>query len=41
MSRGLVGVEANRPNTFIAFAAKDGSTAADGDASTARSHQRC
>jgi uncharacterized caspase-like protein len=32
ISRGLVGVEANRPNTFIAFAAKEGSTAADGDA---------
>jgi len=31
VSRGLVGVEANRPNTFIAFAAKEGSTAADGD----------
>ena len=30
ISRGLVGVEANRPNTFIAFAAKEGSTAADG-----------
>ncbi|MEH2566595.1 caspase family protein [Bradyrhizobium sp. AZCC 2289] len=31
LGRGLVGVEANRPNTFIAFAAKEGSTAADGD----------
>jgi hypothetical protein len=31
ISLGLVGVEANRPNTFIAFAAKEGSTAADGD----------
>ncbi len=31
VSRGLIGVEANRPNTFIAFAAKEGSTAADGD----------
>jgi uncharacterized caspase-like protein len=31
ISRGLAGVEANRPNTFIAFAAKEGSTAADGD----------
>jgi uncharacterized caspase-like protein len=31
IGRGLVGVEANRPNTFIAFAAKEGSTAADGD----------
>jgi uncharacterized caspase-like protein len=30
VSRGLVGVEAARPNTFIAFAAKEGSTAADG-----------
>jgi uncharacterized caspase-like protein len=30
VSRGLIGVEANRPNTFIAFAAKEGSTAADG-----------
>ena len=29
--RGLIGVEATRPNTFIAFAAKEGSTAADGD----------
>jgi uncharacterized caspase-like protein len=31
LGRGLIGVEANRPNTFIAFAAKEGSTAADGD----------
>ena len=31
IGRGLAGVEANRPNTFIAFAAKEGSTAADGD----------
>jgi hypothetical protein len=31
ISRGLVGVEANHPNTFIAFAAKEGSTASDGD----------
>src|SRR5882757_8276443 len=31
LGRGLVGVEANKPNTFIAFAAKEGSTAADGD----------
>src|SRR5258708_69580 len=31
IGRGLVGVEATRPNTFIAFAAKEGSTAADGD----------
>lgn len=31
VGRGLVGVEANKPNTFIAFAAKEGSTAADGD----------
>jgi uncharacterized caspase-like protein len=31
LGRGLVGVEANRPNTFIAFAAKEGSTASDGD----------
>jgi uncharacterized caspase-like protein len=30
VGRGLVGVEASRPNTFIAFAAKEGSTAADG-----------
>jgi uncharacterized caspase-like protein len=30
VSRGLAGVEANRPNTFIAFAAKEGATAADG-----------
>jgi len=28
--RGLVSVEATRPNTFIAFAAKEGSTAEDG-----------
>jgi len=33
ISRGLVGVEANRPNTFIAFAAKEGATASDGDGS--------
>ena len=31
VSRGLVSVEATRPNTFIAFAAKEGATAADGD----------
>ena len=31
LGRGLVGVEANKPNTFIAFAAKEGSTASDGD----------
>jgi uncharacterized caspase-like protein len=31
IGRGLIGVEANRPNTFIAFAAKEGATAADGD----------
>ena len=31
VSRGLVGVEANQPNTFIAFATNEGSTAADGD----------
>ena len=30
IGRGLVGVEASRPNTFIAFAAREGSTAADG-----------
>jgi uncharacterized caspase-like protein len=30
VTRGLIGVEASRPNTFIAFAAKEGSTAADG-----------
>jgi len=30
VGRGLIGVEASRPNTFIAFAAKEGSTAADG-----------
>src|SRR6266702_4458192 len=30
LGRGLIGVEANKPNTFIAFAAKEGSTAADG-----------
>src|SRR3984957_18796879 len=31
VGRGLLGVEANKPNTFIAFAAKEGSTALDGD----------
>ena len=31
LGRGLVGVEASKPNTFIAFAAKEGSTASDGD----------
>ena len=31
VGRGLVGVEANKPNTFIAFAAKEGSTALDGE----------
>ncbi|MDB5578803.1 MAG: hypothetical protein JWR80_3979 [Bradyrhizobium sp.] len=32
LGRGLAGVEPQRPNTLIAFAAKGGSTAADGDA---------
>jgi hypothetical protein len=31
LGRGLAGVEPTRPNTLIAFAAKGGSTAADGD----------
>jgi uncharacterized caspase-like protein len=31
LGRGLIGVEAKKPNTFIAFAAKEGSTAAEGD----------
>jgi Caspase domain len=31
LGRGLVGVEPNRPNTLIAYAAKEGSTAFDGD----------
>ena len=31
LGRGLVGIEPSRPNTLIAFAAKGGSTAADGD----------
>jgi uncharacterized caspase-like protein len=31
LGRGLAGVEPQRPNTLIAFAAKGGSTAADGD----------
>jgi len=31
LGRGLIGVEANKPNTFIAFAAKEGSIASDGD----------
>src|SRR5260221_2927659 len=31
LGRGLVGVEPARPNTLVAFAAKGGSTAADGD----------
>ncbi len=31
LSRGLAGVEPTRPNTLIAFAAKAGSTASDGD----------
>ena len=31
LGRGLAGVEPNRPNTLIAFAAKGGSTALDGD----------
>ena len=31
LSRGLAGVEPARPNTLIAFAAKGGSTASDGD----------
>lgn len=33
LGRGLAGVEPARPNTLIAFAAKGGSTAADGDSS--------
>jgi uncharacterized caspase-like protein len=32
LGRGLAGVEPARPNTLIAFAAKGGSTASDGDA---------
>jgi uncharacterized caspase-like protein len=40
LSRGLVGVEANKPNTFIAFAAKEGSTAADGDGNNSRFRRR-
>lgn len=31
LGRGLIGVEASKPNTFIAFAAKEGATAMDGD----------
>lgn len=31
LGRGLVGVEPSRPNTLVAFAAKGGSTASDGD----------
>lgn len=31
LGRGLAGVEPNRPNTLVAFAAKGGSTALDGD----------
>jgi uncharacterized caspase-like protein len=31
LGRGLAGVEPSRPNTLIAFAAKGGSTASDGD----------
>jgi uncharacterized caspase-like protein len=31
LGRGLAGVEPSKPNTLIAFAAKGGSTAADGD----------
>lgn len=31
LGRGLIGVEAGKPNTFIAFAAKEGATAMDGD----------
>ena len=31
LGRGLAGVEPDRPNTLIAFAAKGGSTASDGD----------
>src|SRR4029450_3270023 len=31
LGRGLAGVEPSRPNTLIAFAAKGGATAADGD----------
>lgn len=31
LGRGLVGVEPNRPNTLIAYAAKEGATAFDGD----------
>jgi uncharacterized caspase-like protein len=31
ISRGLVGIEPTKPNTLIAFAAKAGSTASDGD----------
>ncbi|HEY1154277.1 MAG TPA: caspase family protein [Pseudolabrys sp.] len=31
LGRGLAGVEPNQPNTLVAFAAKGGSTASDGD----------
>ena len=33
VGRGLIGVEATRPNTFIAYAANQGETASDGDGS--------
>ena len=41
MDRGLVGVEPNGQNTLIAYAAKAGYTAMDGDGRTARSRWRC
>ncbi len=40
VGRGLAKVEPTSPNTMIAFAAKAGSTASDGDPATARSRSR-
>ena len=40
VGRGLAKVEPGSPNTLIAFAAKAGSTASDGDSKTARSPRR-
>ena len=41
IGRGLAKVEVAVSDTMIAFAAKAGSTASDGDAATARSPRRC
>jgi hypothetical protein len=40
VGRGLAKVEPTNPNTLIAFAAKAGSTASDGEGKNSRSQRR-